>query len=235
MNDEAGFLNALRANPEDIETRLVYADWLEERGDPRHELIRLEVEAERIRNRRLQIGNIALPDWRQTIGLGRTFHLASLDLHCEIMLNSGRAINLEWIHQQRTYDDPPLLGIPRATNDERIDYSMRVAQGYCAEGHQPYLIPPTRRDYLREPGDMTDFKRRWPNKNWDRLPAIGCLAVFSSTPVEGSGDVSVLTVVWYQDGFAMPILEPAWGYLRKIPWESVALNTDWFSIPRIGA
>lgn len=33
MSDEAAFLNAILANPEDDAPRLVYADWLEERGD----------------------------------------------------------------------------------------------------------------------------------------------------------------------------------------------------------
>jgi uncharacterized protein (TIGR02996 family) len=42
MNDEAGFLRAIQARPEDDATRLVYADWLEERGDIRGEYLRLE-------------------------------------------------------------------------------------------------------------------------------------------------------------------------------------------------
>ena len=42
MTDEQGFLDALAAEPEDGLTRLAYADWLEERGDPRAELLRLE-------------------------------------------------------------------------------------------------------------------------------------------------------------------------------------------------
>src|SRR5215472_4772822 len=33
MSDEAAFLNAILANPEDNAPRLVYADWLEEQGD----------------------------------------------------------------------------------------------------------------------------------------------------------------------------------------------------------
>jgi uncharacterized protein (TIGR02996 family) len=41
MNDEAAFLTALRADPADATLLLVYADWLEERGDPRAEYIRL--------------------------------------------------------------------------------------------------------------------------------------------------------------------------------------------------
>ena len=41
MGDEAAFLAAIRAAPESRLTRHVYADWLEERGDPRHELVRV--------------------------------------------------------------------------------------------------------------------------------------------------------------------------------------------------
>jgi len=41
MNDEAAFVQAMQESPEDATLRLVFADWLEERGDPRGELIRL--------------------------------------------------------------------------------------------------------------------------------------------------------------------------------------------------
>jgi uncharacterized protein (TIGR02996 family) len=41
VNDEHSFLQAMQETPEDIHLRLVFADWLEERGDPRSELIRL--------------------------------------------------------------------------------------------------------------------------------------------------------------------------------------------------
>ena len=42
MSDEAGFLAAIRAKPDDDALRLVYADWLEERADPRAEFVRLD-------------------------------------------------------------------------------------------------------------------------------------------------------------------------------------------------
>ena len=38
---EEDFLGAIRATPGDTALRLAYADWLEERGDPRHELVRV--------------------------------------------------------------------------------------------------------------------------------------------------------------------------------------------------
>jgi uncharacterized protein (TIGR02996 family) len=41
MNDEAAFTRAMQQNPADTTLRLIFADWLEEQGDPRGELIRL--------------------------------------------------------------------------------------------------------------------------------------------------------------------------------------------------
>jgi uncharacterized protein (TIGR02996 family) len=38
------FLDAIADHPEDASVRLVFADWLEERGDPRAELMRLQAQ-----------------------------------------------------------------------------------------------------------------------------------------------------------------------------------------------
>ena len=40
--NEGAFLTAILEQPADRTVRLVYADWLEERGDPRAEVLRLE-------------------------------------------------------------------------------------------------------------------------------------------------------------------------------------------------
>jgi uncharacterized protein (TIGR02996 family) len=42
--DDPSFLEAIFQSPDDVAVRLVYADWLEERGDIRGELLRLRVE-----------------------------------------------------------------------------------------------------------------------------------------------------------------------------------------------
>src|SRR5262249_42657415 len=47
MTDEAAFLRSILDDPDDEANRLVYADWLEERGDPRAELVRLQLETDR--------------------------------------------------------------------------------------------------------------------------------------------------------------------------------------------
>ena len=39
---EKQFLQAIAKNPDDEEARSVYADWLEQRGDPRGEYLRLD-------------------------------------------------------------------------------------------------------------------------------------------------------------------------------------------------
>ena len=41
--DEEAFLRAISAAPDDAAPRLVYADWLDERGDPRAEFVRVQV------------------------------------------------------------------------------------------------------------------------------------------------------------------------------------------------
>jgi len=48
MNDESNFLEGIQANPEDLFLRQVYADWLEERGDPRSEYLRIDGELQQL-------------------------------------------------------------------------------------------------------------------------------------------------------------------------------------------
>jgi uncharacterized protein (TIGR02996 family) len=50
MHEDFPFLSALFSRPDDDGLRLVYADWLEERGDPRAEFLRLDVEQHRPAN-----------------------------------------------------------------------------------------------------------------------------------------------------------------------------------------
>lgn len=50
-NEELGFIEDIRANPEDDDLRLIYADWLEEHDDPLGELIRIQCELDNSRRR----------------------------------------------------------------------------------------------------------------------------------------------------------------------------------------
>jgi uncharacterized protein (TIGR02996 family) len=48
MSDDAAFLRAILADPDDDLPRLIYADYLDERGDPRGEFIRAQIEVARL-------------------------------------------------------------------------------------------------------------------------------------------------------------------------------------------
>jgi uncharacterized protein (TIGR02996 family) len=50
MREDFPFLSAIFSQPDDDWLRLIYADWLEERGDPRAQFIRLDVERYRLAN-----------------------------------------------------------------------------------------------------------------------------------------------------------------------------------------
>lgn len=71
MGDEWAFLNAVRKAPADDASRLVYADWLQERGDPRAEFLRLDCRLNglgsaaprRLRRRYASLCRTLDPDW----------------------------------------------------------------------------------------------------------------------------------------------------------------------------
>jgi uncharacterized protein (TIGR02996 family) len=64
MNHDEAFLQAIIENPDDDTPRLVYADYLDERGDPRAEFIRVQIALARLSDEyiRLQSGLALLPD-----------------------------------------------------------------------------------------------------------------------------------------------------------------------------
>jgi uncharacterized protein (TIGR02996 family) len=60
VTQEEAFLAAIEAAPQDMLPRLVYADWLDERNDPRGEYLRLEVERHRAEARGTSLESSAL-------------------------------------------------------------------------------------------------------------------------------------------------------------------------------
>ncbi len=77
MASETTFLRGIQADPSDVTVRLVYADWLDECGDPRGELIRLQEEMktcevwsdqyQALKPRRNQIRAVCDDDWLRTL------------------------------------------------------------------------------------------------------------------------------------------------------------------------
>src|SRR4051794_23938090 len=79
MNEEAGFISALLAEPDERTTLLVYADWLDERGDSRAEFVRLLAAEKRDWNRLGALLPGLDPIWvravRDRLGLGCTVRI----------------------------------------------------------------------------------------------------------------------------------------------------------------
>src|SRR5262245_45613198 len=78
MSEDESFLRAMLAAPADSALPLVYADWLEDRGDPRAEYLRLGVhlaalpfdheDAQSVRRRMVELGSYLPAPWLAVFG-----------------------------------------------------------------------------------------------------------------------------------------------------------------------
>src|SRR5437763_16176767 len=67
MSDDDAFLQAIREDPHDPARRLVYADWLEERGDRRAEFLRLLQQRAVVTARLTEVLSTLDPAWVRSI------------------------------------------------------------------------------------------------------------------------------------------------------------------------
>jgi uncharacterized protein (TIGR02996 family) len=228
MAEEENLLSAIKSHPEDVGTRLIYADWLEERGDPRAEFIRLEIEQERLSARWAALRQGLGPDWLAVVSSQQLRYESAYHMHCKLSLRSGRRITLEALDQVMTYAGL-LIGAPnRERNDGIIEDALRAAERHCAGEARPHLIPPPRRDYFCEPGDMERLRAESPDRAPEWLPPVRCIGSFLDVVKarDKSKDISVLVVVWFQDEYALPIREPSLSLIRDLDWESLAADID---------
>ena len=65
-NEEAAFIQAIHDNPYDNTTWLVYADWLQDRGDPRAEVIR-KAKSKLAKPPKREVEYQTYPAWRRAI------------------------------------------------------------------------------------------------------------------------------------------------------------------------
>jgi uncharacterized protein (TIGR02996 family) len=114
MTDDT-FVEAIRAAPDDHALRLVYADWLEERGDARGQLLRIvhemsqtaicSAQYRKLRHRRDRLAQSCDPGWLKFM-LRPSFPEIRTKLQELERLDSARAIFASDAHQYRL--NPPL-------------------------------------------------------------------------------------------------------------------------------
>jgi hypothetical protein len=109
-------------------------------------------------------------------------------------------------------------------NDRLIEAVLKDAKAWCPKSAEPHLISPSRRDFLRVPGDMTSMSQ---TAEW--LPLVSCVARFRgiSPARDSSKDFSSLVVVWFQDEFALPLAETILSSLTHLDWNALAADEVW--------
>jgi uncharacterized protein (TIGR02996 family) len=145
-DEERGLLAAIVDAPDDDAPRLVYADWLQSRGDPRGELIQLQCQlaaapdddrrrAIRIRENKLLAAHAA--EWRrpiESIVPENQLHLCKFE-HVRGFVEDA-TITLRCLpHLEDLFEVAPLL------RRLRIVPGQLGADGYTTKLEQPHLVP----------------------------------------------------------------------------------------------
>lgn len=139
-----------------------------------------------------------------------------------IRLNCGRDIHLEVLYQYRTYR-LLLEGIPnKRLNREIISNALASAKKTIGMLGEPLLIEP-----VETPLSLPNKKNRfWDTEEYQlaQIPSIICIAEFESyRPARDSDEFySYLSIVWFQDEFALPIDPVVEEHIRGIDWNVVA-------------
>lgn len=172
-----------------------------------------------------------------------------------ITLNSGRDINIQRIDQYLTYAHI-LEGIPYGQQyNGLVDLHLRWAkQKY--PNRKIIVLPPRLRELplpeedlsrlksyrnvkdepLDDDLDADELDRRsldnvinasYRNREIVSIGSVCCRVLFESAPIDVSnGMMSELFVIWFQDGFCMPIDPQVEMQIMAIDWENNASDVD---------
>jgi uncharacterized protein (TIGR02996 family) len=206
VSEENALLSAIIANPDDPTTWLVYADWLAERGDPRAEYLRLEVELEQQLARSEELQVRLDPRWVRRVSRRRW---------AEIKLRAGGTIGCQSLQQGSTYAGL-LEGLPtRQMNQGTIERLVRTERERGWWVGEPYVVPPVVRPIEYRGGGQYPFGEP------EALPGVTCVARFVTHAPNAC--TAELTVIWFQDQFAFPIAPYVREHLEGIDWGARAI------------
>ena len=107
MNEEAGFIKALLADPDDRTVLLVYADWLDEHDDPRGEYLRLLAAEQPDRSHLHLVGNTLERTWVDFISSRTSFRVGD-----RVRILDGPLANVQGV----------FVGVVAGRGDEVVPY-----------------------------------------------------------------------------------------------------------------
>lgn len=152
--------------------------------------------------------------------------LYQIDLLCQTQVADRSipvSIYLDTLHQTRTYAGL-LEGVPTQEMNQRLLQDAIRTATVMFKPAPPFLIPA-----VQTPIDMGSG-RKYPFGTPMALPPIRCIATFNSyfPTREGEGaDASTMTLIWYQQEFAMPIDPKVREAIRAIDWLKEATDFEW--------
>jgi uncharacterized protein (TIGR02996 family) len=197
MSEESAFLRAIREEPDDDAPRLVYADWLEERGDPRGEYLRLWCRVLQDVRRLRELRSGIAPDWLRQVHRDWFFEL-----------DCGRTVVVDTFYCHRTYIGL-LEGRPNHQMNEELLKQARTRMHPLWGERKTYLVPPVI--------DESDPEH-------PRLPPV-CLTAWLTCfqPIKEPNAGSELVVVWFRGEFeGEPMEQVIADGIRALRWEELA-------------
>jgi hypothetical protein len=137
------------------------------------------------------------------------------------LLNSHQ-IELSALKQFRTYAGL-LEGLPTLERNQELLQRLIVEQTKTDQGYTPFLIEPAQIPYPPSVADGYPFGTPM------RLPKICCIGQFhSSTPArKANADYSLLTIIWFQQTWALPIDETIIEVMTLLAWSELAHDSDY--------
>ena len=153
--------------------------------------------------------------------------MTSLESNYKITLKSERIISLEEIYQDLTYSSL-LEGIPtRRLNKDIIKQTYKSVNDKIYSSAPIHIIKPTE-EPLDLPEDRLDYYKS-KGEDWEPLsmPKISCMANFISEAITENYMFSNLTIVWFQENWALPIEKTVLNKIIALDWNKYANQGDY--------
>ena len=146
----------------------------------------------------------------------------------KIILNSNRSIIIDEFYQEPTYLGL-IEGFPMHYSNREIlkSLSNTVKQKIWVSS-MPFIIRPKEEPIKLSPEAKERYSKRPKEFQPMALPNITCIANFSSGPIDQQNySLSYLSIVWFQNDYAMPINTNILKKIKEINWEQRAVDANY--------